>query len=82
VDSIPSRSKRELECQLHEARRRGVHHLAKEEAIHIAIHRRETEELRVIEEIEYLQTKLQHFGFGNLKIPQQSQIAVLNISGP
>ena len=58
----------QLECkfnsQLHEARWRGLLHLAERRTIKIAVHRRWPEELRVIEHIESFKPELHCLCFG------------------
>jgi hypothetical protein len=58
---------------------RGIYHLTKERAIHVAVNSCGTEELReelrMVKHMESFQTKLQSLGFSNLCVKFQLETA-------
>src|SRR5437870_8931623 len=65
-------SKLEFERQLDQPRRQRAHYVAEKRVVHVTIHGRRSEELRVIEQIERLQAQLQRLGLRNVHIFCQS----------
>jgi len=58
---------RKLQCHLHQPRRRGVHHLTEQRAVDVPVHRRGSEEIRVIESVKALHPKLEGLPFPKSK---------------
>lgn len=69
-------SKVEFQRNLYKSRRTGFNHLPESSGAEVAVNRRRTKELRVIESIERLQSKLDGLAFVEHKIPKEREIEV------
>src|SRR5580658_9022741 len=76
-----SPSKNELRAYLHQPRSHRAHYLAKRPAADVAVNRLRPKKLRVVENVEGFQAKLQRFRFGQAQVLEKRHIEVFH-SGP
>src|SRR5579875_2499704 len=69
-------SELEFRRELNQPGRRGAHHLPEQRIVEVAIHRRRSEKLRVVEEVEGFHAELQRLGLSKCYVSLHDQIRV------